>query len=151
YPHVYFPAYSCGLKDIARYLGCTWSEPDASGLQSVTWRTAWEKNRDDSMKAKLIGYNAEDCRALKAVVEFLDRIPQGETGEGTGAAVPEVIRTEELKTDAGRAHRFGKKESTLPGFDFVNRCAYFDYQRDKVFVRTNGRLRAINKRKKARG
>jgi predicted RecB family nuclease len=59
-PHVYFPTYSCGLKDIGRSIGCDWSEPDASGLQSVVWRTAWEKGRDESQKAKLVRYNIED-------------------------------------------------------------------------------------------
>jgi predicted RecB family nuclease len=69
--HVYFPAYSCGLKDIGRCPGCDWSEPDASGLQSVAWRTAWERSRDESLKAKLVRYNLEDCLALRAVTEFL--------------------------------------------------------------------------------
>jgi predicted RecB family nuclease len=36
--HVYFPTYSNGLKDIARSLGHQWTDPDASGLQSVVWR-----------------------------------------------------------------------------------------------------------------
>jgi hypothetical protein len=69
--HVYFPAYSCGLKDIGRCLGCGWSEPDASGLQSVAWRAAWEGSRDESLKAKLVRYNLEDCLALRAVTESL--------------------------------------------------------------------------------
>ena len=38
YGHVYFPTYSNGLKDIGRCLGCSWSEPDASGIQSIVWR-----------------------------------------------------------------------------------------------------------------
>ena len=35
---VYFPIFSNGLKDVGRYLGCTWTEGDASGLQSLVWR-----------------------------------------------------------------------------------------------------------------
>jgi hypothetical protein len=31
--HVYFPTYSCSLKDIGRYIGCRWSEADVSGLK----------------------------------------------------------------------------------------------------------------------
>jgi predicted RecB family nuclease len=147
--HVYFPTYSCGLKDIGRSIGCGWSEPDASGLQSVTWRTAWERSRDESHKAKLVRYNMEDCLALKAVVEFLARIaPGGTAGSPGDPTSPEVVRTEDSQGHAGRRHRFGKKKSTLPGFDYLNKCAYFDHQRDKVFVRTNPRLRAVNQRRR---
>ena len=147
--HVYFPAYSCGLKDIGRYLGCGWSDPDASGLQSVVWRTAWEGSRDESLKAKLLRYNLEDCLALRAVTEFLARIaPGGTTGSSGDGGSPEVVRTEDSQRAAGRRHRFGKKESGLAGFDYVNRCAYYDHQRDKVFVRTNPRLKAVKQRKR---
>jgi predicted RecB family nuclease len=132
--HVYFPTYSCGLKDIGRSIGCDWTEPDASGLQSVAWRMAWERSRDESQKAKLVRYNMEDCLALKAVVEFLARVAPGGTAGGLGDPTsPEVVRMQDAQGHAGRRHRFGKKQSTLPGFDYVNRCAYFDHQRDKVF------------------
>jgi predicted RecB family nuclease len=147
--HVYFPTYSCGLKDIGQSIGCGWSEPDASGLQSVIWRTAWERNRDESQKVKLVRYNMEDCLALKAVVEFLARIaPGGTAGGPSDPTSPEVVRTEDSQGHAGRRHRFGKKQSTLPGFDYLNKCAYFDHQRDKVFVRTNPRLRGVNQRRR---
>jgi predicted RecB family nuclease len=147
--HVYFPTYSCGLKDIGQFVGCHWSEPDASGLQSVAWRTAWEQSRDESQKPKLVQYNMEDCLALRAVVQFLARIaPDGTAGGPGDQTSPEVVRTEDLRRHAGHRHRFGKKKCALPGFDYLNKCAYFDHQRDKVFVRTNPRLRAVNQRKR---
>jgi len=55
YAHVYFPCYSNGLKDIAAYLGCRWTEPDASGSQSVVWRKRWQLAGEDSWKQKLLG------------------------------------------------------------------------------------------------
>jgi hypothetical protein len=147
--HVYFPVYSCSLKDIGRSIGCHWSEPGASGLESIAWRTAWERSLDESLKAKLVRYNMEDCVALKAIVEFLARIALGGTAGGPADPTsPEVVRTGDLQRHAGRRHRFGKMESDLPGFDHVNRCAYFDHQRDKVFVRTNPRLKAVNQRRR---
>lgn len=79
HPHVYFPAHSCSLKDIGRSIGCVWSEPDASGLQSVFWRTGWEKSREESLQERLVRYNAEDCLALKAIVDLLARIAPGGT------------------------------------------------------------------------
>jgi predicted RecB family nuclease len=149
--HVYFPTYSCGLKEIARSIGCDWSEPDASGLQSVRWRTAWEKSRDESHKAKLVRYNLEDCIALKAVVDLLACIaPKGTAGGVSSLTSPEVVRTEDLQKAPVRRHQFGKKDSSLPGFNYVNQCAYFDHQRDKVFARTNSQIKAIKNRRKAR-
>ena len=69
YSHVYFPTYSNGLKDIGRCLGCSWSEPDASGIQSIVWRRRWESTGSDEWKQKLTTYNLEDCAALRKVTE----------------------------------------------------------------------------------
>lgn len=149
YAHIYFPTYSCGLKSIGRYLGYSWSEPDASGIQSVAWRTAWERSRDESLKAKLLQYNTEDCLALKEVVAFLARIaPSGTVIGESGTPPREVIHTEDFPRPAGHGHLFQKQEPALPGFDYLNKCAYFDHQRAKVFVRTNPRLKSINRRKR---
>ena len=50
---VYFPVRSNGLKDIGAFLGASWAEPDASGLQSLVWRHLWEEAHDDGLKEKL--------------------------------------------------------------------------------------------------
>ena len=42
HPHVYFPTYSNGLKDIGRFLGFERAHEDATGLQSIVWRKNWE-------------------------------------------------------------------------------------------------------------
>ena len=39
---VYFPTYSNGLKEIGKYLGFSWTDANASGLQSLAWRKRWE-------------------------------------------------------------------------------------------------------------
>src|SRR5207237_231902 len=77
YSHVYFPTWSNGLKDVARYLGFTWSSPDASGIQSIVWRRRWEHTRDEHWKAKLLQYNIDDCQALKIVTDRVDAIANG--------------------------------------------------------------------------
>jgi predicted RecB family nuclease len=64
---IYFPAFSNGLKDAARFLGFKWSAADASGPQSIVWRHAWESSRDSSFREMLVRYNAEDCEALEFV------------------------------------------------------------------------------------
>ena len=72
--NVYFPTYSNSLKEIGKFLGCSWNNPDSSGLQSIVWRFQWEKSKDESFKNRLITYNQEDCIALKSLVNFLINI-----------------------------------------------------------------------------
>ena len=74
YGKVYFPVRSNGLKVLGRFLGASWTEPDASGLQSLVWRSRWEEQRAVAYKHKLISYNAEDCQALRLVLEELARL-----------------------------------------------------------------------------
>jgi hypothetical protein len=50
YSSVSFPVYSNGLKAVGAHLGCRWSEPEASGLQCIVWRTRWEQSRDEDLK-----------------------------------------------------------------------------------------------------
>src|SRR5271157_891145 len=71
YSHIYFPLYSNGLKAIGGYLGCTWSDPDASGLKSIILRSKWETLHNESVKRELERYNLEDCMALKRVAELV--------------------------------------------------------------------------------
>lgn len=73
---IYFPVRSNGLKDLAQFLGVKWTEPDASGLQSLVWRSRWEQSRHAREKERLITYNQEDCTALLSLVENLARIDE---------------------------------------------------------------------------
>jgi predicted RecB family nuclease len=150
---IYFPTYSNGLKDVGAYLGCTWSEDNASGAQSVAWRRAWESGGGEIIKQKLITYNAEDCAALRRVTEHIAEILKG-TGEngsqaGDAAGLPKVARAEDIPASTTR-REFGRGHFAFPELEYVNECAYFDYQRDKVFLRTNKRLRHVHAHKERR-
>jgi predicted RecB family nuclease len=46
---IYFPTYSNGLKDVGAYLGCTWSEGNASGAQSVAWAMVHDSGSSEEM------------------------------------------------------------------------------------------------------
>jgi predicted RecB family nuclease len=147
---IYFPTYSNGLKDVGAYLGCTWSEANASGAQSVAWRRAWESGGGDIVKRKLINYNAEDCAALQRVTEHIAEIIGG-TGDSGSPAVdtggpPKVARAEDIPASTTR-REFGPGHFAFPELEYVNQCAYFDYQRDKVFLRTNKRIRRVHAHK----
>jgi predicted RecB family nuclease len=139
--HVYFPTTSNSLKEIAGFLGFRWTTVGASGLESVVWREQWQEVPNDVMKAKLLEYNRDDCLALRTVTEFIASITAPEMkGKSEQSNLDEIVYAHDLKSDVSRKHRFGRPEFCLPDFEFVNGCAYFDYQRDKVNVRSGKRL-----------
>jgi hypothetical protein len=138
--HIYFPTTSNSLKEIGDFLGFRWTSVGASGLESVVWREQWEEVPDDVMKAKLLEYNCDDCLALRTVTEFIASITASEVkGRSEQSNLDEIVYARDLQSDVSRNHRFGRPEFCLPDFEFVNGCAYFDYQRDKVNVRSGKR------------
>jgi len=146
HPHIYFPTYSNGLKDIGRFLGCDRTHGSATGLQTIVWRKGWETNSDPDLKASLLQYNQDDCLTLKHLCELITRLT---CPDSANPAVPQTLpatRTEEMTKERPRWEMFGVRQHALEDFKHINECAYFDYQRDKVFVRTHRQLRSINKR-----
>jgi len=142
YAHVYFPTYSNGLKEVASYLGFRWSDGAASGLTALAWRSHWESSRDPGLKEKLIAYNAEDCEAAEKVTEALSAVCRALPSE----KVPnlDVINVDSLQREYPR--RFGEVEFVLPEFQRINEAAYWDYQRNKVYVRSNQQLKRLNRK-----
>jgi hypothetical protein len=141
---IYFPTFSNGLKEVGRYLGCTWTEGNASGLQSLVWRARWEQDREPDWKDKLLAYNAEDCAALKVVTAFVQGVAEAARTRCGAAVAPPLGPSVAWADQVGMAptHRlFGGARFNLPDFDHINRCAYFDYQRERVFLRTNQAVR----------
>ncbi len=134
----YFPTYSNGLKDVASTLGFTWTEKDASGLLSLVWRRRWERGGRDEFKNKLVEYNLEDCAALKIVTErirkFADAckaIRAGSPGRGENSDVPWAKVTDAV----ANYQKWSRIRFACPDFDFINKCSYFDYQRQRVHIR----------------
>ena len=145
YAQIYFPTHSNGLKEIARFLGFEWSDPSASGLLSIVWRSRWEATRDVSLRDRLIAYNADDCEALRLVARETVRILLSE-----GSAVKpsetdsEIVHADELgKNLPSKWHVF---KSRLADMEHINEVAYWNYQRDHVFVRTGTEARPTPKR-----
>jgi Transposase IS66 family/RNase_H superfamily len=141
YSHIYFPSRYNGLKDVATFLGATWTSANASGVQSLAWRLAWETSRDETLKQQLLLYNLEDCLALRRVTEFVLSVCAG-AASGDG---PAVASAEDIQKKTG--FRFGKQEFFCPELEAINRCAYSDYQRDKVYLRTSPEMRKSLQRK----
>jgi predicted RecB family nuclease len=99
--HVYFPTWSNGLKDIGTFLGALWSAPNASGIQSMAWRLAWESSHDGAVKQRLLAYNREDCLALRRVTEFILSVCDG--GAATAGDRPARLRQDDRRPPVGRA------------------------------------------------
>jgi predicted RecB family nuclease len=96
YPHVYFPTYSNGLKEIGKFLGFERAaEEDATGLHSIMWRKSWDDNHDPEIKARLVQYNQDDCRELRHIADFI----QGLTAPGSGSAVGPLTRFKTARTE----------------------------------------------------
>src|SRR3954454_1686791 len=143
---VYFPTYSNGLKDIARYLGYRWSDANASGLHALMWRSEWETSRDPNLKRKLITYNAEDCEAAQRVAEAVTAICSEQESEASEPS--SSVNVESL----GREHPklLGRLHYSRPEFKKINEAAYWDYQRSRVYTRSNPRLRKAASQKISR-
>ena len=143
YANIYFPTYSNGLKDIANYLNFQWSEENASGLQSIVWRTKWEMTHDDKLKQQLIQYNMEDCLALVKINEFIHLLIAEHDNKGQ-SNLSQVAFADDAKY--GSFLKWGRITFFYPEFDSINKSSYFDYQRERVFVRTNKKLRKVIKK-----
>jgi len=147
HPHLYFPTYSNSLKDIGRFLGFKRSDEDATGLHSMLWRKTWKENRVPDIKARLLQYNQDDCRELKCIVDFVRQVI---SQDSTSAILPntpfKIAPTEELATARPRCELFRPREYALENLEKVAKCAYFDYQREKVFFRTHPHLKVAAKK-----
>jgi predicted RecB family nuclease len=123
--NVYFPTYSNSLKDIGAFLGMTWTGMVTSGIECIAARLRWEESKDSLIKEEIIAYNRRDCLAVQQVTQFLSSF-----GSPEGTATSRVQLASEIAVESHG--RFGKVDFAIPEMSFINKCARFDYQRDKV-------------------
>jgi hypothetical protein len=110
-------------------------------LTALAWRSQWESSREPSLKQKLVTYNADDCEAAQKVTETICAICQTVSSEGIPKAA--VVNADSLKREYPQ--HFGEVEFVLPEFQQINEAAYWDYQRNRVYVRSNRRLRRLSR------
>lgn len=143
---IYFPTYSNGLKEIAGWLGFRWSAPESTGLQSIIWRDEWQQSKDPSMKAKLVTYNLEDCAALELVAHAVAQACQPGVGlDSETAGRLEVVVADNLDS---RVTMWPKFSTSIHGFEAINKAARWDYQRDRIYLRTDAELKQAKRKKK---
>jgi predicted RecB family nuclease len=143
---IYFPTYSNGLKEIAGWLGFRWSDRESSGVQSIVWRDEWEQAKTASIKDRLITYNSEDCAALELVAHAVRQVCQNGIGSDSETASRlEVVLADKVDS---KTTMWGKFSSSIHGFEAINKAARWNYQRDRIYIRTDAELKKAKRRKK---
>ena len=146
---VYFPTYSNGIKDIASWLDFAWNDPALIGANSIACRSDWQRSKDSSSKIRLVTYNANDCQAAEIVATALTRLHPSELRSGSCAEQsPVAVDVTSLK----RPHRrFGPFASTIQGFEQINQAAWWNYQRDRIYVKSSVLAKSSSRRSKLAG
>jgi predicted RecB family nuclease len=68
---VVLPLYFYSLKDVGKYLGYTWDDPEAGGAESIIWYNNWLDKKDEAALKRIIKYNEDDVRATMIIKEWL--------------------------------------------------------------------------------
>jgi predicted RecB family nuclease len=135
YAQIYFPGFGNGLKDTAGFLGYIWTDVDLFGPQSIAWRRLWEQDNDISVKEKLLRYNAQDCEALKLLTDYIQNI----CSHGKTEPLDHAKETGIVHIDSDqflKKLKWQRFTSPVPSLELINSAAHWNYQRDRVYVKT---------------
>jgi hypothetical protein len=145
YAQIYFPTFSNGLKEIAKWLGFNWSARKPSGLKAIVWRHKWESSLDPSLKSRLVDYNADDCRALEVTHTLVSKISlPGQVQDACVDIECQIVRAEQIKDD--RLQNWREFKSPIPEFEVATKAAHWDYQRDRMEIKCSLRKHRLGKR-----
>src|SRR6266849_3053780 len=133
YAQIYFPTYSNGLKEIAGYFRFRWSGSLMSGLETIVWRHRWEASRDPALKQTLLDYNRQDCEALELVADKLVDLHHAAPANGMSSQ-GEVVLTSNIKRES--PYGFKRNQFVFPEMEIINKAAYWDYQHERVYVKS---------------
>jgi hypothetical protein len=141
YGKIYFPSFSNTLKELCNFIGFSWSESEASGLESLAWRYRWELSHDRLLRQKLIKYNSEDCSALRTLTAFLRY-----NFDNSSRPKLEAKMTSDMAVSS--YHKFGTGLPQDEELIDIRKYAYFDYQRERIFFREKPRKSKTQKRQR---
>jgi hypothetical protein len=122
------------FTSVVTYLGFRWSGSPASGLEAIVSRHRWEASRDPSLKQALLDYNSQDCDALEVVASRITDLHRAKSTD-CESFHSEVVHASEIKSESPFPFRFGPNSFVLPELEIINRAAYWDYQRERVYVK----------------
>jgi predicted RecB family nuclease len=132
--HVYFPTYSNSLKDLGAWLGVVWSDSLPVGVLSIVYRFEWERSRDMLKKSRLVDYNTQDCRGVEMVTQALLRL---RSSVASPEKSPDSVHVEAMKNPE---RKIGTFVSPIKEFEKLTQAAWWDYQRDRNYVRSSKRI-----------
>jgi hypothetical protein len=101
-------------------------------------RHEWEASRAPFQKSALLTYNAEDCKALEPIVNKLVELNRGSSSL-EHPQVDEVVDTTALKWIS--PYGFKRNMFAFPELDVINKAAYWDYQRERIYVKSQANLK----------
>jgi predicted RecB family nuclease len=128
---VYFPTYSNSLKSIARWLGFEWSNTSLTSVKSIACRRDWEASHNIALKSALVDYNAEDCQAAEIVAQALLQLHSTDPHSGKRSGI--AVYVESLRSPR---KMWGPFKSEFKEFEKISTAAWWDYQRDRIWVRS---------------
>lgn len=101
-------------------------------------------SNEEQIKKKLIEYNQNDCEALFVVKTWIQNIGKRDTTSED----EQFAKTADLPTNVSYK-KWGDPNFVNTDFKEINKFAYFDYQRERVYIRSNKKVRsAVRKSKK---
>jgi len=140
FAQIYFPTFANGIKDIADWLGFKWSETEPAGLNTIIWRNAWEESKSPHVRERLITYNSEDCQALEILVRATSKLGTSQTPDTSVESwASKVVYAGSIPLET----MFGRFATPISDFEQINKAARWDYQRDRVYVRSSRCIRNI--------
>ena len=141
FARIYFPTYSNNLKEVASYLGFQHASPISGGNEAIVIRDLWQATQQSRYKDALISYNKDDCSALEIVANAVTKLS---AESGTDPKDRGSVDISDLK----RPHPYGFKRNVfaIHDMDAINNAAYWNYQRERVYVRSAHRPRIRRKR-----
>ena len=146
FAQIYFPTFSNGLKDMAGWLGYKWSAINAGGTQAIIWRHQWEESCNANGKTELVRYNTQDCEALGSVTGIVQRLNQTHTCQG-GESNQQLaaVAADSLMDQSTLFRRF---VSPIAELELINKAARWNYQRDRIYLRTSDQIRRATRQQK---
>ena len=94
-----------------------------------------ERSHEAIIRDSLIAYNVADCMALQRLCDHLSALSQ-DNSTNPQEAVMDFVNVEELKPLPSFL-LINKDGAALPAFKTINKAAYWDYQRTRVYVRSS--------------
>ena len=115
-------------------------------MKTIVWRQEWERPKTTAGNELLTDYNAEDCQTLEVVSKNPGRI----ASKLSANAGNTPSRTSWTRANLKREHPYGFKRNTFafPELNVINNAAYWDYQRERIYVKSHGNHREVGLEKR---